>query len=307
MANTSMFTTYDQVGLAESVDDVISNLTPADTPFYSSIKSESINARLIEWQEDSLADPVDNAAAEGADAVDGALTPTLMRSNNTQIFTKAFKISKTSDAVKTYGRARETAYQLGKKLKEIKKDVEYAMVGRASQAAVLGADEEATRRFANVWAQIDAGNIVVTDADAGTGGDQAGPLTEANILKAGQKLYEEGADATTLMIKPSDSLLVANFAAAAGRSRDFAKGKEVVNVVNLYVSPFGEYKVVINREINPTYALLYTPSMWKTGVLRGFTRELLAKTGDADRHFIVGELTLKHMNFKGTAAISNLT
>ena len=49
------FTTYDQVGKAEDVSDVITNITPTDTPFTSSIRTEKVNARIFEFQEDSLA------------------------------------------------------------------------------------------------------------------------------------------------------------------------------------------------------------------------------------------------------------
>jgi len=47
--------------------------------------------------------------------------------------------------------------------------------------------------------------------------------------------------------------------------------------------------------------------MWSLVVLRPFTRELLAKTGDNDRHMIVGEYSLKHKNVRGTGRITNLT
>ena len=47
------------------------------------------------------------------------LSPATERTNNTQILTKAFQVSATADAIATYGRAKETAYQLGKALKEI--------------------------------------------------------------------------------------------------------------------------------------------------------------------------------------------
>jgi hypothetical protein len=40
------------------------------------------------------------------------LSPTTMRSGNTQIMTKAFQVSATADAVATYGRAKETALNL---------------------------------------------------------------------------------------------------------------------------------------------------------------------------------------------------
>lgn len=49
------FTSYNQVGLAEDVSDIITDITPTDTPLYSSIRSEAISARIHEWQEDSLA------------------------------------------------------------------------------------------------------------------------------------------------------------------------------------------------------------------------------------------------------------
>lgn len=290
-------TTFDTVGLAESVDDVLKVLDNKDTPFYSSIKSESVNAKLVEWFEEEYDAGGDNAATEGADPTDTDIAQPEHRSNVTQIFNHSFKIAGTVDAVKTYGRMKESARALTRALRKIKSDVEFAMVGKGPQAAVLG-DKTTPRRFANVWAQIDAGNIV----DAGTSA-----LDENELLTAGQKLYQEGADASVLMLKPSDSLKLANFASAAGRTRDFSDSKEVVNVVNIYVSPFGTYKAVINRHINQEYALLYAPSSWKTGVLRGFTRTLLAKTGDYDRHMIVGEITLKHQNQKGTAAIRGLT
>ena len=46
------YTTYDQVGLAESVDDIISDITPSDCPFYSLVKNEKVNARTFEWLSD---------------------------------------------------------------------------------------------------------------------------------------------------------------------------------------------------------------------------------------------------------------
>ena len=109
------------------------------------------------------------------------------------------------------------------------------------------------------------------------------------------------------MIKPADSLIVAGFAAASGRTRDFETGTKVVNVVDIYVSPFGTQKVVLNRFMKADSALLFDPANWKKAVLRPFTRTLLAKTGDADRHFIVGEFGLKHVNYKASGAITGLT
>lgn len=106
------YTTYDQVGKKEDVSDIITDITPTDTPFFSMIRSEKVSARTFSWLEDSLAAAANNAAVEGADATMATLTDATERTNNTQILTKAFQVSATSDAIATYGRAKETALKL---------------------------------------------------------------------------------------------------------------------------------------------------------------------------------------------------
>ena len=108
----SLYSTYDQVGKAEDVSDIITDISPTDTPFTTMVKSEKVSARTFEWQEDSLAAAAANAAIEGADASMATLSATTMRTNNTQILTKAFQVSATADSIKTYGRAKETALKM---------------------------------------------------------------------------------------------------------------------------------------------------------------------------------------------------
>lgn len=106
------YTTYDQIGLAEDVSDVITNISPTKTPFQTSIGTEKISARLFEWQEDSLRAPADNKSLEGFVAADVARSPTTLRSNYSQIMKDVFRISATADVVSKYGRAKETALAL---------------------------------------------------------------------------------------------------------------------------------------------------------------------------------------------------
>ena len=108
------------------------------------------------------------------------------------------------------------------------------------------------------------------------------------------------------MIKPADARIVSGFSASSGRNREIADSKTLVNAIDLYVSPYGEYKVVLNRHMKTDTALLIDPSMFRTCVLRPITRELLAKNGDSDRHFVVGEMSVKHMNFGDSVKITNL-
>jgi hypothetical protein len=297
----AIYTTYDTVGIKEDVSDVISNLTPTKTPFQTLIGSEKTTNRKFEWLEDSLADARDNAQLEGFEAQDATLTPPELRENYTQILEKTFKIAETQDAVDLYGRAKETAYQTVKAGKELKRDLELAYVG-LDQAGVLSTSDVA-RRTASATRMVDA--AVTVDAAAG---GTAAPLTEGLILEAAQLGYEEGAEPNYLMIKPSDSLRVAAFDNSAGRSRDIpGDSRKIVNVIDLYVSPFGEYKVVLNRFMLKSTAWLLDPEMWKHVTLRPWSRTPLAKTGDSNRQMLVGEFGLKNKNFKSSPLITGLT
>lgn len=56
-----------------------------------------------------------------------------------------------------------------------------------------------------------------------------------------------------------------------------------------------------------TSAFLLDPTMWRSAVLRPFSRTLLAKTGDSEKHFVVGEYGLMHMNPKASGQINGLS
>ena len=261
------------------------------------IRSEKVSARTFSWLEDSLAAAANNAAVEGADATMATLTDATERTNNTQILTKAFQVSATSDAIATYGRAKETAYQLGKALKEIKRDLERAYVG-VDNAAATGSSSVA-REMAS------ATQMISTSVDAGANATDA--LTEAKLLELGEDCFNNGSDPSVFMIKPADAQIVAGFAASSGRNREFAQGRTLVNVIDLFVSPYGEYKVVLNRHQLTTHAFLIDPAMWRSSVLRPFSRTLLSSAGDSEKHFVVGEYSLKHMNFSADGMITGLS
>lgn len=288
---------YATVGLAEDVSNTIANISPTSCPFTSSIKSEKVSARTFEWLEDSIRAAGVNALVEGADASTTAIGQPTSRSNTTQIVGEAFKVAATVDAVNRHGRAKETAYALAKTLKAIKLDQERAYVG-VDQAAVTGS-ASAARKMAS------ASQMISTSVDAGSNSTDA--LTEAKVLSLHQTCYENGSDPSILMVKPADSSIIAGFATAANRQRDFSQDKTLTNAIEVLVTPFGTLKVQINRNQLSTHAFMYDPAMFKQCVLRPYTRTLLAKNGDSDTHFVVGEVSLKHSNFSDSGMITGLS
>jgi len=291
------FTTYDQIGKAEDVSSIITNISPSATPFFSMIKSEKVSARVFEWQEDSIRNSATNAKVEGAAFSTVARAATTLRSNTTQILSDTFMVSATGDAIKLHGRASETALQLGKALKAIKLDLEKAFVG-VDNASVTG-DSSTAREMASATQQV------TTTVDAGANATDA--LTEAKILDLAEDCYDNGSDPSVLMVKPADARIVAEFATATGRNREHAQTKTLVNTIDLLVTPFGSFNLVLNREQLTTHAFLIDPAMWRSAVLRPFTRTLLGKDSDGDKHAIVGEYSLKHMNFGADGMITGLS
>ena len=292
------YQTFQEVGLKENISDIITNLSPTKTPFQTNIGTEKVHQPLYQWQEDSLRAVAVNAQVEGADPSYITVTPTVLRNNVTQIMTEAVVVADTVQATTSYGRAKEMAYQLKKSSLQVKRDLENALVGTA-QTLVSGSSSVA-RQFAGAQQMVAAGNISYAGA--------ATNLSEALLLTNLQACFTAGAEPTRVMVTPATSVIVAGFAAAAGRYRTVpgekvGESSGIVNVVNFYVSPFGEVKIEINRFIKVKNTLVYDPKMWAKAMLRPWTREALAKTGDATKQMIVSEQGLKHKNYAASGFI----
>src|SRR5262245_28465582 len=130
-------TTYGQVGIREDLSNQIHNIAPTECPYTTAIvKGAAAKNRIIEWQTDTLATANgDNAVIEGADATDRTFTATVRVKNHTQLLDKAIKVSDASDAVTTAGRERELAYQIEKRVKELKRDLETRLTGNYASVA----------------------------------------------------------------------------------------------------------------------------------------------------------------------------
>jgi len=297
MSITGTVKTYDIVGKKEDVEDIIYDISPTDTPFLSSIGSSKANATVHQWQQDKLAAVTANAVVEGAAAGTAAADTTTMKTANTQIFRKVVEVSGTAQAVGLYGRANELARLVAKKGKELKRDIEHAMVG-ANQAGTAGNGSTA-RQLTSAQNQIAA-------ATTNTAGSNRA-FTETILLDVMQKVFTAGGNPNQLQVTPAHSLIVAGFAAASGRTRDFGTQKKVVNAVDLYVSPFGEVAVVPNRFLQANSALVLDTEYWSRAVLRPMQTVVLAKDGDSDKRMMVTELTLVCENDEASGLANALT
>ena len=290
------YTAHDTVGKVEDISDVINNIAPTRTPVYSMLQVEAAHNPLFEEQEDSLAAAnADNAQIDGADAPAADHSPVEMVQGRTQIFSKKVSVSGTARATDHYGRSDELTYQVEKKGKEIKRDIEAALVGRI-QAPVAGSNS-APAKSGSVAHFISA----ETSVDAAAGG-----LNEADFLSMLEKVYAEGGEPGYLITARSHAKTIASWATAAGRSRDFEQSTTLVNVIDFLVTPYGSVEVVQDLFMSDDFIIALDVEYAKIKELRPMSLEELAKTGDADSYQIICELGYHPGNRKAHGLLNNL-
>ena len=263
--------TYHQTRQAEDVQDVIYNISPIDTPVVSMSKTIRATGKLHEWSEDDLNAPGENALVEGAAAGSDTSKPIVERNNVCQIMGKVAEVTGTLEKVDKYGRDSEMAYQLELRYGELANDQEWAVVG-TQQTQVLGQATDGTtpmfipnspaRKMTSFVPQLD--DSVVIDGSAAT--DAAG--VEELLLEAHLATYMAGGNPSYLITDPATAGIVSSFALAAGRQRDIRNERKIVNVIDLYVSTYGELDVVLDRNMEAGTMLLVDFNYTATPVLR---------------------------------------
>lgn len=313
-AISNTFMSYSSVGNREDLGDIIYNISPMSEPFLGSIGKSKATATFHEWNQDSLAAAsASNFSVQGDDITTfTAVDPTVRLGNRTQILRKEFLISGTQEVILKAGRKSEVAYQTMKKGREIKRDLELTLL--TSQAAVAASAGTAPK-----MATVPAWLISNTSNGAGAGANPAGTgadtrvagtpraFTEALLKPVLQSIFSNsGEDADTILVPPSQKVVLSGFAGNATRFID-AQAKEIVSNVLVYSGDFGEYKVVTDRFMPTTYALIYNSDLWALSTLRPMSIKDLAVTGDAMKKLMLTEVTLESRNEAGSGAVYDLS
>ena len=307
---TNTFDTYDSVGEREDLSDVIYNISPTDTPFLSSAAKTQSSAVLHEWQTDALAAAsTSNAVIEGDEATLDAVTATTRLSNSCQIMDKTVVITGTQEAVDKAGRASEIAYQIAKKAKELKRDMEAMLTtnnaevaGNASTARELGS--------LRAW--------VATNDDMGAGGSSGGAgntaatdgtqrvFTESALKSVIKSVWNAGGDPTMIMVGPFNKQKLSGF---TGNSTRFDAGADATlyTSVDVYASDFGQLQVVPNRFSRDRDAWVLDMDYWGVAFLRDFSMHELSKTGDSEKRQLILEATLESRNEAASGCVADLT
>lgn len=295
MAEASAKLTYDAVGNKEDLTDIISNISPTETPFLSKFGKTKARGTYHEWQTDTLANAADNAQIEGDDY---SFTKPASRTRlgaYTQIFMTAVEVSDTQRAVDTAGLEDEFVYQMEKKMKEHARDIEIALVTGTGNSGASGT----ARRLKGVLPWI------TSNVETGTG-TGAEALSEGMFNDLLQNIWEDGGMPEAAYANGFQKRKISDFTASNTRNVG-ASEKEVIKGVDVYDSDFGRIKIVPHRYMTTSVVAVLDNSLWKVAMLRPTKKVDVAKIGSATRAVIETELGMEARNELGNGQITGLS
>lgn len=289
------FKTYDATGIREDLIDVISNISPTETPMLTRFAKTSVSNKYHEWQNDTLAAAASNAIVEGADTDTAALTATTRTGNYTQISRKSWQTTDTMEAVKAAGRGSEYAYQMAKKMKELARDMEYAIVNGTGNSGASGT----AREMKGVLSWISTTNTTGT----GTGSEA---LTESMYNDTLQAIYNQGGNPNATFTHGFNKRKISAFSTPSTRNID-VEDKKLVASVDVYDSDFGLQQIILDRYMPTDTVAVLEEDKFRVGFLRGVKYKELPDLGGGPRGQWEAEYTLESLNEKASGKITQLT
>lgn len=313
---TGAVQTFAMVGIREELSDVITNISPMDVPFYSMCRKGKTKSRSPEWLKDSLqAADATNAVVEGDDvAGDTMVQPTRLK-NYVQLMDKVVVVSTTAQSVEAAGRSSELKYQVAKSGKELKRDIEARITG--NYASVVGNASTAGKcAGAEAWIETNVSTVgAVGGYDTGTGLVDAATdstqraFTEAMVKEVVREAWSSGGEPSMMMVGPFNKQVASGFAGIATQYRENSgmRRATILGAADVYVSDFGELRIVANRFSRDRTALILQPDTWELKMLQPFSTTPLAKTGHADKRLLACEFTLAVSDEAANGKVADLT
>jgi hypothetical protein len=307
---TNTFTRFDAIGVREELSDAIYNISPTDTPFMKNAGVGKVSNTLFEWQTDALATAAStNQQIEGDDITSfDAVTPTVRLGNYTEIGRKTVIISATEEVVDKAGRKSELSFQLAKKGKELKRDMETSLL--ANKGANAGSTSVARKTgsllaFLKTNINKAAGGVapVYTSIPTDVWTDNTARAWTETILKdLVSQAWTQGAEPTTIMVGAFNKQVSSTFSGIVEITQNQGSGQATITgAADTYQSDFGKLSIVPNRFQRTSSAFILDWDYVEIDYLRPFKQEPLAKTGDAEKRMLIVEYGLRVKNEKALA------
>ena len=227
-------------GRKQDILDLITQISPDDTPFLSRLGTSRAYSTYHEWLTDELVNNASgDALGEGESAKAHLLVDKTRYASYTQITDRTFNISGTEEAVSHYGLDSQYAYQLEKAMKELKIKMERILLGSSASGAGITTADARTTRGALQTARLYGSGV--------SGAASVSALTESIYNNCLQTLYGLGANPKTTFVAGYLKRRISAFASNNARYIDMGASKKLTGVVSIYESDFGVQEIVLDR------------------------------------------------------------
>jgi hypothetical protein len=301
-------------GNREDLSDILYDISPTETPVVTLAGKGKATAVNHEWLTDELEAAAANAHIEGDDATAADPAARTRLGNYTQIMTKTLSVSGTQEVVlKGGGVKSEMAYQTAQRMKAIKRDLEYAIVG-VSNAKVAGSSTVAREMGSldsyskdNFMAASGSSTPTGdgTDVSNFSGTDRA--LTQTILDGALSQLWSESSSTdVNCIVGASDKEVISGFTNRSTRRTD-SDDKTMVSAIDFYDGDFQFVRIQADRFLKANLLYIIDSEYLGLADLRALHTEKLGKTGDSDRKMLVWETTLVVRNPNAHVCLADLT
>lgn len=292
-------------GNKEDLLDIITNLDPWDTPFYSSAPKVEARHTTHEWLVDTLNATSTAGAAEGGDFLADTMTARTRLTNITQIFRKDIAVTDTQRTLNPAGIRDEYEYQIMKAMREIARNIETTCF-RVTPASVAVSGDEVTARTMKPIRGFAVTLLGTT-----------GLIATANVLGLHETLYTQGGNPDTLYLSPGVKADFTNVCVSGTSkvSMNIALGeKKLINNIDVFESDFGLLAVIPDRFVFQASAtaqsggaFLMERAKARIASLRPVRHVPIGKGGDSTRGMVLGELTLEILHPSAHGVITGIT
>jgi hypothetical protein len=234
-----LITVNDQT-MREDVTNFITNIDFESTPFYSNLGEAQATNTLHQWLTDTLATPAANAQPEGYTTTYTDRTPPVRSTNIVQLFGKDVRVSNTEARVSHYG-PDPYAYQLNKRMKELARDIELALIAGTRASGASG-----------VARQLDGAIALISTNKTARASGTTFSETEFNDML--QNIFDNGSDVSIDRVFTGAFLkrAISGFTGQNTTKFTDATTGKVYNSVSIYESDFGITMVHLERNVPST-------------------------------------------------------
>lgn len=307
----------------EDIRDIIYDVSPEETPFFTAANQASADNTYHEWPIDQLdAADVTNKWHDGAQFAQGTITPPVMQGNRCQISRKDIMVTRRARRINKAGPRDELARQLTRKSRELKRDMESILLNNQSSLADDGTNQPTLGGFP-AWLQTNtvfetggadggfSAGVVTLRTDAGT----PLALAESQIKAIELSIWNNsGEEPNCLMMggQQKQGWSAFQFGSTARIATPYQDhganprgGVTVVGAVDVYVGDFDVLDVVPNRFQRTRDVFIYNTEYTDVAYFDGIQTNAMGKRGDTEDRLVLADYTLVLRNERTAGMVAD--